>query len=523
MDRLLQWGYGEMPIELGTQHFLVVGATGSGKTTIINILQNSIFGNQHGQNCRAFVYDPKQEALPTFNAMGCSPERIIITHPFDKRGARWDIAKDIDSPVTARQIATILVPESSSSDSADNFFTNAVRDLLAAVLMAFADCIPNAGKWDFRDVILAMLYQPYLEFILSRTTTRKYEQFSVGKRLIRSYLRGDSRTTSNILATISAKMSIYEPIAAIWNVRDKSFSIKEWSEDGNTGIIILGNDEACRVPIDAINAAIFKRSVEKTLARRNLFPAEEKSGQNMTWFFLDEVREAGRLDGLGSLLNKGRSKGACIVLGFQDIDGMRDVYGEEVANEIAGQCNSLAILQVNSPSTAEWASNCFGKHLKPENNQSISISDDIVQTQGTSNEVRNTIETGQFILMPKTNPKTGLPGYFRNPAMSEDEISRLNTRKILDWDEIIAPNLPKTRESKILGFDYDDKSSQYLRLWDDKDWIRLGFMDAIPDPFKEIEEKTERNIRYNEVHTHHDPVAMRNVRMSGTSRKSGEE
>ena len=65
--------------------------------------------------------------------------------------------------------------------------------------------------------------------------------------------------------------------------------------------------------------------------------------------FLDDVREAGKLDGLSRLLNQGRTKGACVVLGFQDSDGMRDVYGEYVANELVGQCANKAILRVENP------------------------------------------------------------------------------------------------------------------------------------------------------------------------------
>ncbi|MFX8836738.1 type IV secretion system DNA-binding domain-containing protein, partial [Acinetobacter baumannii] len=77
------------------------------------------------------------------------------------------------------------------------------------------------------------------------------------------------------------------------------------------------------------------------LAREEQPTTAKDSGMQQAWFFLDEVREAGELDGLSRLMTKGRSKGACVVLGFQDIDGMRDVYGDQVANEICAQCNNI--------------------------------------------------------------------------------------------------------------------------------------------------------------------------------------
>jgi hypothetical protein len=74
-----------------------------------------------------------------------------------------------------------------------------------------------------------------------------------------------------------------------------------------------------------------------------------------TWFFLDEVREAGKLELLGRLLTKGRSKGVALDLGFQDISGMREAYGQELADELLGQCNTKILLRVNSPQSAAWA------------------------------------------------------------------------------------------------------------------------------------------------------------------------
>ena len=77
--------------------------------------------------------------------------------------------------------------------------------------------------------------------------------------------------------------------------------------------------------------------------------------------FLDEFREAGKLEGLRRLLNKGRSKGACVVLGCQDVEGVRAEYGREEANEILAQCTHTVVLNVGSPETAQWATGIFGE------------------------------------------------------------------------------------------------------------------------------------------------------------------
>ncbi|MFX8071333.1 hypothetical protein ABTK88_19825, partial [Acinetobacter baumannii] len=72
----------------------------------------------------------------------------------------------IVDPISARQLATILVPETSSGEGGA-FFTNAVRDLLTGILLVFIECVPNQGAWTFRDALLGMLYRPYMEYLLS--------------------------------------------------------------------------------------------------------------------------------------------------------------------------------------------------------------------------------------------------------------------------------------------------------------------------------------------------------------------
>ena len=119
-------------------------------------------------------------------------------------------------------------------------------------------------------------------------------------------------------------------------------------------MLILGEDETNRAALAVVNRLIFTRATEplrKQPDRPNI----------PTWIFLDELRDLGRIDALNRLLLKGRSKNVCVVLGFQDIEGLREVYGDKVANEIVGQCVHYAFLKLNSPTTADWASHAIGE------------------------------------------------------------------------------------------------------------------------------------------------------------------
>lgn len=495
----LQWANQELHRSRGTEHFLVIGASGSGKSTLINILMKSMF--DFDDNYRALVYDPKQELLPILYALCDATEESVergttcvrVLHPLDDRCCAWNLALDIDGPVSAMQLATILVPEQEGGSSADGFFVNATRELLAGVLLVFINCVPIAGTWTFRDVILAMLYEPYLQFLMRMDRTRDGQPFPRVSRLRRSYLdseNGDKRTVANIRATISSKLSIYEPIAATWHRAEAKgktfrFSLKEWAEGKFSDVLVMGNDEASRAAIDAINQAIFKRATELLLARPELPREVQQRGEDQIWFFLDEVREAGRLDGLSRLLTKGRSKGACLVLGFQDIAGMRDVYGEEVANEICGQCNNVGILKLNSPTTADWASELFGRRLTTTHGKGRSFSSDghLQMSKDAGEEERPYLYTSDFLYLPKTSEETGLAGLFRG-SNTNPEKDRLLVH--LDWKKDIESNRPKSPSlsegSWLAAQRPRPPSEHYLRPWDKDDWKRLGLDRIKRDP-----------------------------------------
>jgi type IV secretory pathway TraG/TraD family ATPase VirD4 len=466
----------------GTEHFLVVGASGAGKTTLINALLKSTFNTQ--QSFRAMVYDPKQEMLPIlYGLTPLEPARIRVLHPFDPRCCAWSVADDIDGPLSARQLASILLPETESGGNSDSFFTNAVRDLMTGVMLVFIKCVPKEGVWTFRDVILAMLYEPYLRFLLNFDRTRERETFPNSSRLRQSYLDGDSRTVSNIRATINSKLSIYEPVAAVWHKAHRSFSLEKWVEQGCQDILVLGNDEAARAAIDAVNQAIFKRATELLLATPEATEAEKRVGENQTWIFLDEVREAGHLDGLSRLLTKGRSKGACVVMGFQDIDGMRDAYGDEIAQEVCGQCNNVAVLKLNSPSTAEWASEMFGRRLARSRSQSRGLNTDggMHMSRDAGEDERPWVYTSDLLYLPPTSEKNGLTGYFRAPDLDPEQHDlRVHVESGVIQSQRPQPHPDvKVKEtlrpaSAFSGRLNRDPDEHYLKPWDQGDWERLG-------------------------------------------------
>ena len=116
-------------------------------------------------------------------------------------------------------------------------------------------------------------------------------------------------------------MAPFEFIAGAWERAERRISLKGFIE--TEAVIVLGNDEEQRSALDRVNQLIFRRLSELLLA-------QDDSDTRTTYLVIDEVREAGKLDGLHSLLVRGRTKGVSVLITFQEIEGLRQVYGDKI-------------------------------------------------------------------------------------------------------------------------------------------------------------------------------------------------
>ena len=527
----LFWGLRHLPFSDATQRFLVVGSPGSGKTTVLELLMRSVLGYvvTPGFDQRALIYDPKRDTLPLLAGMGLSvetadgrPPEVRTLNPFDARGFAWDLAKDVDCPAAALQVATILIPE--EVGSTQPFFSDAARHMLYAVMLSFlANDVKN---WTLRHLIMVLKNETRLRSVLANSWHTE--------DLAAAYF-GEEKLKADIISTIDTKVMSLEIVAALWEnsrKQGRTVSLADWarrdgrcafaadaildlpafvdrltksadsdpvskhlnaqlsdstrkslaysgdkppdtlprllandldrilkktrlydpdrfkqiqlsavtrrllaqepvgadlvrlnrllledaypqvlSRDHGNFILVLGSHPSNRAALEAINKAIFRRITDLLLTQQE----EHNHGVTgrKTWLFLDEVRHAGKLDGLSSLLNQGRSKGVCCVLGFQDIEGMRHVYKDQVAHEIVGQCDNKTVLRTESYPTAKWAEEHFGQALIREYTVSESESR---SPQGTSRtwgigehvQLRSAVLASEFMTLPRTGQDRGL-------------------------------------------------------------------------------------------------------------------
>ncbi len=392
------WGGLLVSGEVAAPHFALVGTTESGKTVLLRCLMDTVFRSRKGKPAhRALVYDPKADMYPILGGLGIAEEHIVVLNPFDRRSVAWDLAADITSDAEARELAAILIPE--DRDSKNPYFVQSTQDVVRALMLGFHETAP--GAWTLNDVIEATSSLSNLQAALSVSDE--------GRALFDIYFKQEGPAAGNIFSTLRTKIGPYATIGRLWARASRKLSLAQWVEDRS--LLILGCEDAHASALDPINRAIFRRVSELALSR-------EEGREDLTWFFLDEVRAAKKLDGLLELLVKGRSKGTRVVLGFQDVQGLRDVYGRERADEMIGQCGNVAVLRLTNPETMEWASKLLGKY--EYNQQSTSTSHG---NHGGSSSVttslarRDAVMPAEFRAFPPVGPANGLTGIFTLPGV----------------------------------------------------------------------------------------------------------
>ena len=106
----------EFPGSAATDHFLILGATKSGKTTLIEqLLVEAVTPVGSLPDYRSLIYDAKGDTVPFLASVLPDLSNVKILNAFDKRSNPWDIAADIPNPTIAREMASALCPTSSKS------------------------------------------------------------------------------------------------------------------------------------------------------------------------------------------------------------------------------------------------------------------------------------------------------------------------------------------------------------------------------------------------------------------------
>ena len=358
---------GGIPIDpaVEVQHFIGVGAPGTGKTVVIEGGLDVI--RTRGQ--RAVVFDPTGEFVSHFYR----PDRDVILSPIDQRSALWSPWAEGTDPYSLLNLATAFIPESNP----DKFWGEAGRAILQSVLEqtkdmgAFSDVLFKMELGELYDSIVASGYGGYIG---------PPNQFASARSVACVYCR---------------PLTYLPPLTA------KPFSIRDWIRDEHKDSWLFVSSRAdVHESIRPLISMWLGIAVQSCMS----LPA---SRDRRLWFVLDELPTLQKLPSLELLLAGARKYGAAAILGVQSIAQIRDVYGREAAAALLSHPSTRLTLRVGDSETAEYLSKNLGDRHTIR--KVTSESKDGSKSESEQHSIEAAVLPSEILALPN------LVGYLRVP------------------------------------------------------------------------------------------------------------
>ncbi|MBE7566833.1 type IV secretion system DNA-binding domain-containing protein [Acidithiobacillus sp. HP-11] len=317
------------------RHFLLLGGSGSGKTSILWPMINQ--AANRGDKCLIFSFKGD------FQQKGDFPFTLLA--PWDSRSAKWQLGRDIRTRLHAESLAKTLIP----TPDRDPIWAQGAQGLLTAIISEVQS--KYGEKWGFYR--LAQACSMALSDYDSLVNTVMNES-----PLARSFLMGkDSKTTASYLAQMASNLSdIINLGVADFSNRGQPWSVRDWLAGKTPNAAILGYLPES----ENLSAAYCSSIIEQTVKQILSFPDALPEARRM-WLFLDEVPQAGKIPSITSALEAARSKGCRVVLGMQGVAQLEEHgYSKNTLRIWAGQCGVKIVANLSDPDDQKWASNLLG-------------------------------------------------------------------------------------------------------------------------------------------------------------------
>lgn len=324
---LLRFGSVTLPRVYEPEHVTVTGKTQVGKTVLLSQQLAAI----RDAGFPAIVYDFKGEYVEKFYRPGVDH----IANPLDERGIKWNIFDDIETIPDISAVTGSLIPPGAGEE---HFWCAAAQAVLTGVIAGLL----RLGKTTNLDLWKA-LSSPTLEIARLCAST---EQGAAGLK----YIEDAGGKQANIVVSVLITYVSWLELAC----NGSGFSIRNWlAYPKGSFIFITGRPEVENTLRPYISLLI------DLLGKRFLSTSDDSTRR--VYFVLDEFGNLQKLPTIKRLLTAGGSKGATVLLGFQDFAAIVKTYQREDAETILNSCGTSLVLKLSDETTARIFSGRFGE------------------------------------------------------------------------------------------------------------------------------------------------------------------
>jgi type IV secretory pathway TraG/TraD family ATPase VirD4 len=309
-----------VPRNAENKHFLVVGDTGSGKSSIIRQMLYQVAARGDS----AIVYDPACEFVTQFY-----DERRgdIVLNPLDARMPYWNPSDELRRKAEAKALAVSLYqPEGVTN----RFFVEAPQKIFAH-LMTY---LPTPAQ------LVSWMSNP--AEIDRRVKGTEYWMLIDPKA---PHQRTGVLGSLNMSADSFRLLPGREEVPATWTAT-------KWAETRRGWIFITSRPtmrEALRPLISLWIDLLVLRLLNEPMPQ-----------QKPVWFVIDELATLQRLPQLHTAITENRKSQNPVILGFQGRSQMEARYGED-AEAMLSQPATKLFLRTTEPRAAKWVSDAIGE------------------------------------------------------------------------------------------------------------------------------------------------------------------
>lgn len=408
-------------------HALIVGTTGSGKTTGFVDQNIAILGRSKGKPS-LLVADPKKELYEKhaeqLKSEGYTISTLDLREPYSS--ARWNPMQVLVRRIRqVKELQTNLKERDGKYYGAgevflsykdartrvqelkDEIYENTMdlvytlcpvqnkdqptweegaRNLIFGLVLAFCeDCIK--GKMDEKQLQLFNVYHNITKYCSEDTTALKSyllegrDEFSKVRGLVNTVLITSDKTLTSYLSEVNSYIQQLSDDGILSLTSENDIDIVNMDESPNAIFVIVPDERFTRHRfVTLFITQTYKELVEK--ANLNLRRKETETAilKRKAYFILDEFGNLPKLENIEGMVTVGRSRGIRYLFVLQSFSQLTAKYGRDIGDIIKTNCNVKIFIGSDDPDTRkEFSELCGQKKIK---NFSVNTS---AETNASSN------------------------------------------------------------------------------------------------------------------------------------------
>jgi len=383
-----------IPRDLETNHFLLGGSTGTGKTELA--LSMALTLSERGE--RAVFIDYGANFLIRIVRTG-----DFILNPFDRRSVCWVPWLELRSESDYMMMARAIVPDGFGESRS---WHGLAQQLVGAALRA---CVEN-GRNTIREFLALLISSP-----------DELAVFAAGTPAAVMTQKGNEKMFAN---TRNVLMEYLEPWRFLREPgpAERGFSIRaliegQYDRKGKYGqifrpwLFMTFRDDQ-RAAMQYLSATWMELVI-----RAKLSLSEDR--KRRIWEFIDELAAIKRIQSLPDELAFVRKRGGAAVIGVQDVAQIRSIYGHEIAQTMLQNLKTKVMLACADPDTARYFSDVIGEQRVLRRKKTTTPAHSFRETRRVSTtwepEMHRLVTYSEIMCLPVRRAYLRLPDGYVHP------------------------------------------------------------------------------------------------------------